>query len=278
MSVFKNFSIRKSHIVGILVLALLLTGGIIVNAQNNIDPQTSSRIKEKLSTITNNEFGEITLKKSVDFNQKKYIIAEDNNYTYRVNADTGDIATIIAINYNDMVNVTDNALNGKIKPIADRYLQKYCHRSNDCKYDLAEYNYKDDYNEKHYDFTYYESASNGVKTGWGVYIAINNAGDLVALATHEGDATVAQETKPKLSRNDAAKIGIDSIKTEQIFNEIEDFPEDKSELTVWENKLAWSVKIDPIKAGGFIYGFDFKIDAVTGEILFKDNYAYPETN
>ena len=278
MSIFKKISIRKSRMVGILVLALLLAGGIIVNDQNDIDPQTSSRIKEKLSTITNNEFGQINLKKSVDFNQKKYIIAEDNNYTYKLNAENGNIATITAINYNDMVNVTGNALNGQIKPIADRYLQKYCHRSNDYKYDLVEYNYKDDYNEKHHDFIYYESASNGVKTGWGVYIAINNAGDLVALATHEDDATVAQETKPKLSRNDAVKIGIDSIKTEQIFNEVKNFPKDKSELTVWENKLAWSVKIDPIKAGGFIYGFDFKIDAVTGEILFKDNYAYPETN
>jgi len=54
---------------------------------------------------------------------------------------------------------------------------------------------------------------------------------------------------------------------------VEKFPKDQSELTVWKDILVWSVKINEIKAGGFIYGFDFKIDAVTGEILFNDYYS-----
>lgn len=268
----------KKHIIGILVLTLILAGGIIVNAQSIIDPQIYSQTKERLSTMTNNEFGEVAIKKSMDFNGKNHIIAEDNKYLYKVKADTGDIATITAKNYNDMVIITDKATKEKTKQIADRYLDIFCNHSDYCKYDLTEYNYKDDYNEKHHDFIYSEFTSNGIKTGWAVYISINNAGELVTLATHEGNAIVAQETEPKLSRNDAVKIGINSIKTEQIFNDIKNFPEDESELTVFEDKLVWCVKINPIKTGGFIYGFDFKIDAITGEILFKDNYAYLDVN
>lgn len=46
-----------------------------------------------------------------------------------------------------------------------------------------------------------------------------------------------------------------------------------TELSVWENKLVWVVKIDGIKLGNERYGFDLKVDTQTSEILFDDFYC-----
>jgi len=270
----KNKWFLKAFMAGLLVITIVTVGGFMVYAQKNIDSETSTRVKETLSKITQNQFGEILVKKSVDFNGQKHIIAEDNKYIYKVTANSGELAVVIAKDYDDKVKIKDVASSDELLPIADKYLDKYCHHSVESKYNMVDYQYKDTDNEKYHDFIYHEVASNGIKTGWGVSISLNNAGELVALAVHEGNTKVAQEVKSQLSRGDAVKIAIDFIKKAQpIFKDVEKFPKDQSELTVWKDILVWSVKINEIKAGGFIYGFDFKIDAVTGEILFNDYYS-----
>ena len=124
-------------------------------------------------------------------------------------------------------------------------------------------------------FYYYAVASNGVKTGEIVAMEVNNDGDLVLLAIHEGNEKIALEVTPKITKIDAEKIAVDYIKTKT--NEDLGVTEANSymntELSVWENKLVWVLKIDVIKLGNERYGFDLKVDAQTSEILFNDFYC-----
>lgn len=260
----------------ILICALLiivsLAGGVFAFAQSDISSENTSSVRQKLSKITQNKFGEPVVKKTVDFNGKKLLIAEDNKYVYKV-TDKGEIVTIIAKDYDAIVKLKDTVSKDKITPIAEKLLSQYARKSSEGKYILVDYKYKDTENEKYHQFIFNEIAPNGIKTGEGVSIDINNAGDLTLLAIHEGNINVAMETKPNLSREDAVKISTDFIKSNIIFKDVASFPMDISELSVWKDRLVWTVKIDNIKAAGSTYGFDFKIDAVNGEILFSDYYC-----
>lgn len=51
---------------------------------------------------------------------------------------------------------------------------------------------------------------------------------------------------------------------------------DISELSIWKDRLVWTVKIDNIKVAGSTYGFDFKIDAV--KVENKYYYTYNTDN
>lgn len=256
-----------------LLVIVSLVGGVFAFAQSDTNSDNTSYIKGALSKITQNEFGEPVIKKSVDFNDKKLVIAEDTKYVYKT-TDKGEVVIILAKNYEAIVKLKDAVSKDKITQIAEKLLSQYAHKSSVGKYVLVDYKYKDTENEKYHQFIFNEIAPNGIKTGEGVAIEVNNAGELALLAIHEGNLNVAMETTPKLTREDAVKISTDFIKSSNtVFKDIDIFPADNSELSVWEDKLAWTVKIDGIKAVGSTYGFDFKIDAVTGEILFSDYYC-----
>lgn len=255
-----------------MLIIVSLAGGVFVFAQSDISSENTSSVRQELFKITQNKFGEPVIKKTVNFNGKKLLIAEDNKYVYKV-TDKGEIVTIIAKDYDAIVKLKDTVSKDKITPIAEKLLSQYACKSSKGKYILVDYKYKDTENEKYHQFIFNEIAPNGIKTGEGVSIDINNAGDLTLLAIHEGNINVAMNTKPNLSREDAVKISTDFIKSNIIFKDVASFPMDISELSVWKDRLVWTVKIDNIKVAGSTYGFDFKIDAVNGEILFSDYYC-----
>lgn len=269
--------INNRKLFTMLICALLvivsLAGGVFAFAQSDMNSENTSYVKEALSKITQNEFGEPVIKKTIDFNGKNLVVAEDTKYVYKA-TDKGEVVIIIAKNYESIVKLEDAVSKDKITQVAEKLLSQYAHKSSGGKYILVDYRYKDTENEKYHQFIFNEVAPNGIKTGEGVAIEINNAGKLALLSIHEGNLNVAMETKPKLTREDAVKISIDFIKSSNIVLKNEDvFPADNSELSVWADKLVWTVKINDIKSAGSTYGFDFKIDAVTGEILFNDYYC-----
>lgn len=77
-------------------------------------------------------------------------------------------------------------------------------------------------------------------------------------------------------KEDAVKISTDFIKSNIIFKDVDSFPMDISELSIWKDRLVWTVKIDNIKVAGSTYGFDFKIDAV--KVENKYYYTYNTDN
>lgn len=272
---------NKKIVTSICVSMALMVGGISIGsvlAQSSKGESKYDLVKKELSDKVQNKYGEIKERKVVDMDEKKLLEAEDDKYIYKARIDNGKIATIVAKSYEKLVKAQKHVSKDKIQSIADEYLSQFSSKTQNSKYKLGKYNFKNTDNEKVHEFIYYVVASNGVKTGESVAIEVTNDGELVLLATHDGNEKIALEATPKISQKDAEKISIDYIKTK--LNEDLYATDTKlsinSELSVWEDKLVWIVKIDDIKLGDTRYGFDLIVDAHTSEILFNDYYCVLE--
>lgn len=127
--------------------------------------------------------------------------------------------------------------------------------------------------EQCYQYIFEESTNKGTKTGSGVALTINKAGEFIALSHHEGNPEIALNSTAKISKQDAVKIAQDYIKSQQHLANVKDLPKETADLVVWEDKLSWRIEITNIIGEGTINGFSFFIDAQNGDILFKDNYC-----
>lgn len=271
MSIFKN---RKTRTISVFVLAALIIGvlgGAAVFARND-DVDCSIAVKE-LAKKTQNEFGEIVAEGTSDMGDKKLIKAEDDKYSYKADSATGKIVTMVAKDYDKLVRVDKSVSKDKISLKAEKCLSQFANSQKYAKFSLKEYKYKDTENEKIHSFIYEATAPNGVKTGEGVALEVNNDGELILLAIHEGNEKVAMEEKPVLNQTDAEKVFGDSIRVLSEYFKDKDLKASVCELSVLNDKLVWAIKIEGVMILDTEYGFECKIDAKTGEILFKDSYC-----
>lgn len=264
---------KAISICALFILVISILGGAMVFAQDNVDSREFELVVKELSNKTHNQFGDIKVVKCVNLGDRKLVEAEDSKYIYKAAINTGNVATLVSKDYENLVKVKNNLSKIQIGQYAETYLSQYIYNLDNTTYVLQKKVYKDTDNEKIHQFIYEEVAQNGVKTGTGIAIEINNDGVLVLLAVHEGNVKIAMTSSPSLSQSDAIKVAEIFIKNQELFKDIHKYKVSMIELSVWNDKLVWVVKIDDIHVGKTTYGFDFRIDAQTGEILFNDNYC-----
>lgn len=237
-TISKSTSIKV--LIGLLLVSITLFTGYLMkaSAESPVDPPTASLVQNSLSKITNNEFGQPSVTGETDnINGNKLIVAADNQNIYKVKANDDKIITLQSkVSANLEKNQSQDS-STQLSDTTKNYLKKYHPSSIGKNYILSDSDSKDSTNAKYNQFTYDEVAPNGQKTGERVSVIVNNAGSLVGMAVHEGNADVAQNTQPKLSKEDAVKIVSDDVKNKNVFLKDATFPQDQSELTVWNDKL-----------------------------------------
>lgn len=265
---------------GILIVVVALLSTMLpyfnprAGAINEVEDKATRAALESVRQITGEEFGPLEVKGRNDLPGVgsippiQQIVIQDNKYQYTVELASKKLNGVMCRDYADKVKVIGQKSKDELLPMASAYLSKYCPASSYSQYILEKYYYKNDPEEKYHQFDFREVAMNGVGTGGSVFIGINNGGELVFLAVHQGNEKVALETKPELTREKAIEIA-----KALIGEQLESHPDStiKAELTVWNNRLAWEVAIEDLKDPGRLpFGHYFEIDALTGDILFHD--------
>jgi hypothetical protein len=266
---------KKNIFVSLVSLCIVvgLFGFAYANGNNNSSQNgRMTNAKNFLSNKTLKMFGETKIKSEEEMNGKEIFLAEDNKYQYKIGEKK--VHTLQLKDYSNTANKNGKTTKTEAIEIAKKLIEKYNPVNSNCTYILETANLKNTDNEKFYDLVFCEVASTGVKTGEAVAIDINLLGEMVGLATHEGNAEIALNSKPQITKEKAENIASTAIKNKLSEScKLVEIKKIKSELTVWNNKLCWSVKIDPIITDSATYGYFSYVNAINGTVEFDDYYC-----
>lgn len=272
----KNKWFKSIALFSCLAICLLV---VTAFAQNNTSSATDINTNKSISiSAFAQKIGvdaeEVNQVGTTAINGKQLSIVEDAQYIYKADLNKCEIANMVSKNYANLVNLEGNVSKSVMTKVASKCISRYVQELDNANYSLESYDYINTDSEKIHSFIYQAATSSGVKTGDSVAMEFNNNGDLLMLATHKGNETVALTADASISEERAHEIALNYINNGgEAFSEISNCSYLTSELSIWNNKLVWSLTTNPIFVANAEYGFEFKIDAQTGEILFDDGYC-----
>lgn len=252
-----------------IVIGILTYSGVSVYRGSALIDKS----KEIITRINGNEFGELKSKCFEKISDDlEVVVLEDNKYSYKVDASTGEIANFGVKHMLDYQKINSPSKLTKEEAISKSksFLDKY---SNDKtqKMELAEYVQKLDENTDVHTFTYQGVASNGTKTGEVVYMWINQNGDLILYTRQKGNSTIAESSKPKISAEEAANNAWQYVIRNVQLEANMPIPKYDTLLAVYKDKLAYTVNfVDAVDRGFYKQSFYLAVDAQTGEVLYYD--------
>jgi hypothetical protein len=210
-------------------------------------------------------------------NKKKLVKFHDSKYYYSLADDTGEVQIINPISLDDSLimangNIDKSLAIQKAKAFVDKFDDKDV---NTKEYNLQEYKRKVDCPYDVHTITLEGIANNGIKTGDTIVVWVNQQGELVMYAKHNGNAAIAINTKPVLSEKQAAQIASDDIiKNNNFLKEKYNngINATKVELTVFNDRLVYRIDFSNVfkRFGELDISYYYLVDSSNGQVVLVD--------
>lgn len=268
---------RNKRLIVVLLIGVFLAASIVGLRNKNASASNFSNMdvnvaENQINSKIMNEFGKIKIEDNEIYNDKNIYKASDDKFDYKLDGSDGNIVTMVAKDFSNLIKPHNNLNLQQNKKSPSDLLANYVGAEKNCRFTLENSNAKNNSNEAYTNYIFREIAPNGVDTGTGVSLVVSNNNELISLAVHKGNADIAQNTTPKLAKDEAIRIAQNFIYSDNSSVKINYMPEATTYLTVWEDKLVWAVNINKIQVGKDERGYIFYIDALTGQINFNDGY------